>query len=86
MLGNKCCLFFCFGCFLENFIVVVSVKLFKNNDAQSLASAIEWALSLKEKDKNKFSKAAIKNVRDNFTKQIMCDKTIEVYNELMRID
>ena len=32
----------------------------------------------------KISKAAIKNIKDNFTKQIMCDKTIAVYHEVLK--
>ena len=56
----------------------------ESNNAQSLADAIDWALKLPAKEKEKISKAAIKNVKDNFTKQIMCDKTIAVYQELMK--
>lgn len=58
-------------------------KLFKSNDAQSLADALDWALSLSPAEAEKIGKAGIKNVRDNFTKQIMCDKTINVYKELL---
>ena len=61
----------------------VTGKLFVSNDAQSLADALDWALNLSAKEKEKISKAAIKNVRDNFTKEIMCDKTIAVYKELV---
>lgn len=68
---------------LENLIDGKSGKLFKSNDAQSLAEAIDWALSLDEKKKEEISKAAIENVRKNFTKQIMCDKTIAVYDEVL---
>lgn len=58
-------------------------RLFESNNAQSLADALDWALSLPSKEKEKISKAAIKNVKDNFTKQIMCDKTIDVYYDLV---
>lgn len=58
-------------------------KLFASNDAQSLAEALDWALKLTAKEKEKISAAAIKNVRNNFTKQIMCDKTVDVYYELL---
>ena len=69
---------------LDNTVDGVSGKLFESNNAQSLADAIDWALKLPAKEKEKISKAAIKNVKDNFTKQIMCDKTIAVYQELMK--
>ena len=36
-------------------------------------------------EKEKIGQAAIRNVKDQFTKQIMCDKTIAVYNELMNM-
>ena len=45
-----------------------------------------WRLSrerLGADEVKKISKAAIKNVKDNFTKEIMCDKTIKVYQELV---
>lgn len=58
-------------------------KLFKSNDARSLADALDWALNLSAAEAEKIGKAGIKNVRDNFTKQIMCGKTIEVYKEVL---
>ena len=61
-------------------------RLFYNNNAASLAEAIDWALSLSEEEEEKIAKAAIKNVKDNFTKEIMCAKTIKVYEELMASD
>ncbi len=69
---------------LENLVDGVTGKLFENNDAESLAEAILWALDLSEKEKKKIGEAAIKHVRENFTKDIMCEKTIKVYEELMR--
>ncbi len=71
---------------LENLIDGVSGKLFQSNDAKSLAEAIDWALDLPLAERKAISAAAIKNVHDNFTKQIMCNKTIDVYNELLKID
>ena len=71
---------------LENLIDGVSGKLFQSNDAKSLAEAIDWALDLPLAERKAISAAAIKNVHDNFTKQIMCDKTINVYKELLEID
>lgn len=61
-------------------------RLFYNNNANSLAEAIDWALSLSEGEEEKIAKAAVKNVKDNFTKEIMCAKTIKVYEELMASD
>lgn len=69
---------------LDNTIDGITGKLFESNNAQSLADAIDWALKLPAKEREKISKAAIKNVKDNFTKQIMCDKTIAVYHELIK--
>lgn len=61
----------------------ITGKFFKSGDSQSLADALDWALALNEKEKQKISAAAIKNVREHFTKQIMCDKTIDVYREVI---
>ena len=69
---------------LDNTVDGVTGKLFESNNAQSLADAIDWALTLPPAEKAKISKAAVKNVKDNFTKQIMCDKTLSVYHELLK--
>lgn len=61
----------------------VTGKLYESSSPQALADALDWALSLSESEKEKIIKAAAKNVKDNFTKQIMCDKTIAVYRELV---
>ena len=71
---------------LENLIDGVSGKLFKSGDAKSLAEAIDWALDMPLAERKAMSAAAIKNVQDNFTKQIMCNKTIDVYKELLEIN
>jgi glycosyltransferase involved in cell wall biosynthesis len=67
----------------ETVIDGVSGKLFKSNDADDLAAKLKWALHLSNSEKEKIGTAAIKNVKEHFTKQIMCDKTIKVYEELM---
>jgi glycosyltransferase involved in cell wall biosynthesis len=69
---------------LDNTVDGVTGKLFEGGNPQALADAIDWALNLSPQEKNKISQAAIKNVKDNFTKQIMCDKTIAVYKELLK--
>ena len=58
-------------------------KLYQYDDPRELAKALDWALDLSAEEVKKISKAAIKNVKDNFTKEIMCDKTIKVYQELV---
>lgn len=67
----------------ETVIDGVTGKLFKSGDADDLAAAIKWALSLSKEDKDKIGANAIKNIKEHFTKQIMCDKTISVYEELI---
>lgn len=58
-------------------------KLFKSGDADDLANAIKWALSLSTEEREKIGAEAVKNVKEHFTKQIMCDKTIKVYEEII---
>ena len=67
----------------ETVIDGVTGKLFKSGDADDLAAAIKWALSLSKEDKDKIGANAIKNVKEHFTKQIMCDKIISVYEEII---
>ncbi|MBQ9035810.1 MAG: glycosyltransferase family 4 protein [Alphaproteobacteria bacterium] len=67
---------------VETVIDGVTGKLFESGNADDLAKAIHWALHLSKEEKEKIGAAAIKNVKEHFTKQIMCDKTIKVYEEL----
>ena len=61
----------------------VTGKLFQSNNPYSLAEALDWALTLKDSERKKIITAGYQNVKDNFTKEIMCDKTIAVYKELV---
>lgn len=58
-------------------------KLYQYDNPQALADALDWALSLSPEEAKKISQAGIKNVKEHFTKQIMCDKTIKVYREVV---
>ena len=64
----------------------VTGKLFKSGDAQALAEALKWALKLPTEERDKIGAAAVEHVKQNFTKQIMCDKTVAVYEELINMD
>lgn len=68
---------------LDSVVDGVTGKLYESSSAQALAEALDWALGLSEKEIAKISKAAMKNARENFSKQLMCDKTIKVYNEVL---
>ncbi len=68
---------------LDSVIDGVTGKLYESSSAQALAEALDWALGLSEKEVAKISKAAMKNARENFSKEQMCDKTIKVYNEVL---
>lgn len=67
----------------ETVIDGITGKLFKSGNAEDLAAAIKWALSLSKEEREKIGANAIKNVKEHFTKQIMCDKTISVYEEIV---
>ena len=61
----------------------ITGKFFESNNPVSLAQALDWALTRSESEFEKIAQAGIKNVHDHFTKEIMCDKTIAVYKELV---
>ena len=67
----------------ETIIDGVTGKLYAYDSPEELAKAIQWALSLSGPEKEKIGAAAIKNVKEHFTKQIMCYKTIAVYEEII---
>ncbi len=64
----------------------VTGKFFYSNNPISLAEAIDWALALSPAEIKKISLAGMKNVQNNFTKDIMCEKTVAVYKELLNIN
>ncbi len=67
----------------ETVIDGVTGRLYESTSVEDLAKAIRWALHLSSEEREKIGAAAIKNVKEHFTKQIMCDKTIAVYKELV---
>lgn len=70
---------------VETVIDGVTGRLYESTSVKALAEAIEWALHLSTEEREKIGAAGIKNVKEHFTKQIMCDKTIEVYKELINL-
>lgn len=70
---------------LENLVDGKTGKHFISGDADSLAEALTWALNLSTQEREEIGAAAIDYVKNNFTKQIMCEKTIAVYNELVNM-
>ena len=57
--------------------------LTKPGDAEDLAHAMDYALSLTEEEKSYIGNRAMEHVRTHFSAQIMCQKTLEVYLELL---
>ncbi|MDO4162269.1 MAG: glycosyltransferase family 4 protein [Pseudomonadota bacterium] len=70
---------------VETVIDGITGRLYKSTSAEALAEAIKWALHLSSEEREKIGAAGIKNVKEHFTKRIMCDKTIEVYKELVNL-
>jgi glycosyltransferase involved in cell wall biosynthesis len=58
--------------------------LFEPGDAESLAEAIGRAMSLGADAREVVARRAMANVRANFSKEMMCAKTLEVYGEILR--
>ena len=68
---------------LDNIKDGITGKHFKSGDADDLANKLAWALDMPESERKKMSQAAENFVKENFTKQIMCDKTLAVYRDLV---
>jgi len=58
--------------------------LVKPGDGAELAQAIEKALSLDAADRARLQDRAVAHVRENYTKALMCRRTLAVYDELLR--
>ena len=56
---------------------------FISGDAEDLSNKINYALDLNEKEAEKIKLSAQNYVKENFTKQIMCDKTLKVYHDVV---
>lgn len=54
------------------------------NDPDALARALREALSLDTAARERLSRRAKQHVRRNFTKDLMCARTLQVYNELIQ--
>jgi len=57
--------------------------LVEPNDVDALAEAIEKALAMDQKQRDVFAKKVIKYALENFTNELMCAKTLDVYAELI---
>ena len=71
------------GASAELFIEGETGWLFKPGDPDSLARALEVVLGLETGARENLAERAISNVRSNFTKELMCAKTLEVYSEVL---
>ena len=54
-------------------------------DAAALAAALERVLALDETARHALAEKAIANVRENFSKEAMCARTLDVYNEVLNL-
>ena len=52
-------------------------------DTDAMARAIDAAVGLTTADREQVAKLSIAHVRKNFSKDLMCRKTLQVYNELL---
>ena len=55
------------------------------SDVGALAKALEKALNLSPEERSTLSQKGIANIRDNFSKDTMCAKTLDVYNEVLSL-
>lgn len=62
----------------------INGKLYDAQSPKALAEALDWALSLSADEKKKICESARRNAKENFAKDRMCAKTVDVYKELMK--
>ena len=68
---------------LDNLKDNVTGRHFISGNADDLSQKIIWALELNETQRREISKNAQNYIKENFTKEIMCDKTLKLYQELI---
>ncbi|WP_135080442.1 glycosyltransferase family 4 protein [Terasakiella sp. SH-1] len=59
--------------------------LCKPGDVESMATAIGKGLDLSAEKREKMAQQAISHIREGFSKDAMCSKTLEVYNEVLSL-
>ncbi|NQV83106.1 MAG: glycosyltransferase family 4 protein [Rhodospirillales bacterium] len=67
----------------ETVLVGETGWLFPPGDVDVLAETLDKVLNLAGETRQKMAKKAIAHVRKNFSKQAMCDRTVEVYREIL---
>lgn len=67
----------------EQLIVGRTGWLFRNGDPDALAAALRGALALNAEQRQRLAAEAMRNVRDRFAKEVMCERTLAVYGELV---
>src|SRR5262249_24324280 len=67
----------------ETILPGVTGRLVPPGDAAALADAIAEAIALDQAERNQLSDDAIAHVRANFTNEVMCAKTLKVYDEVL---
>ena len=58
--------------------------LFKHGDAKDLAEKLDAVLNMSAEEKQKMTQKAVQSVRGEFSKDAMCEKTINLYREIMK--
>lgn len=71
------------GGYLETIVHGETGWLIEPGDTESFAKVIEEVLMMTKAERETFSKRAMKRVQENFTNEIMCEKTLSVYAELI---
>lgn len=73
-----------YGGFRETIADKQTGWLFKVGDSDHLAECLRQALSLTNDQREQFALQAIANVHQNFTKDKMCNDTMDVYADILR--
>jgi glycosyltransferase involved in cell wall biosynthesis len=71
------------GAARETVIPGVTGWLVPPGDAAALAAALREALALDADARARMARTAIQHVRDNFTRELMCNRTMAVYREVL---
>ena len=67
----------------EQMVVGRTGALFPNGDTEALTEALRGGLALSAEQRQNLAAEAMRNVRAQFTKEVMCARTLAVYGELI---
>lgn len=58
--------------------------LVESGNTEEMAKTLDYVLTLSKEEREKITEKSRKNIKDNFSLELMCNKTIKIYREILK--